>query len=89
MNNNSNLNENVIHPINGIVNMVIDVCFCVQCMYSTMLIGVSFEKQIFESHQAFLFEADHHFIAQAKRDQLEVNIEKIINYLRWQRQTLC
>ena len=61
--------------------MVIDVCFSVKCVYSTMLIVVSFEKQIFECQQAFLFEADHHFVAQAKRDQLEVNTDKIINYL--------
>ena len=69
------------HPIDGVVDVVVDVCFCVQCVYSTMLVAVSFEKQIFERQQTLLFEADHHFVAQAERDQLEENTEKTINYV--------
>jgi len=56
--------------------MMVDVCFCVQRVCSTMLIGVSFEEQIFERLHAFFLEGDHHLVAQAEGDQLDENIEK-------------
>lgn len=58
--------------------MMVDVSFGVQRVHSMMLIGVSFEEQIFERVHTFFLEGNHHLVAQAKGDQLEENIEKQI-----------
>lgn len=52
------------------VDVIINSGLCVQRVASLAVVLVSFQEQMSEAHQVVIFEGDHHFIAQAKRDQL-------------------
>lgn len=51
-------------------DVIIHGGLCVQRVASPVAVLVAFEEQMSEAHQVVIFEGDHHFIAQAKRDQL-------------------
>lgn len=70
------INLHVQHPVDNVVDVVIHICLCVNCVASQPVIFVSFEEQMSESHQILIFEGDHHFVAQAKRHQLIGKEEK-------------
>lgn len=52
------------------VDVIIHSGLGVQRVASLAVVLVSFQEQMSEAHQVVIFEGDHHFIAQAKRDQL-------------------
>ena len=56
------------YPVDQVVDVIIHICFCVKSVASFPLFLVSFEEKMFKCDEIFLFERDHHFVAQAKRD---------------------
>lgn len=52
------------------VDVIVHGGLCVQRVASQVVVLVSFQEQMSEAHQVVFFEGDHHFVAQAKRDQL-------------------
>lgn len=64
---------NAQYPVDNVVDVIIHICFCVQRVASQPVILVSFEEQVSECHQILVFEGDHHFVAEAERDQLKKN----------------
>lgn len=52
------------------VDVIVHGGLCVQRVASQVVVLVSFQEQMSEAHQAVVLEGDHHFVAQAKRDQL-------------------
>lgn len=58
------------YPVDKVVDVIIHISFCVKGIASFPVFLISFEEKVSECHEIFLFEFDHHFVAQAKRDQL-------------------
>lgn len=56
------------HLVDDKVDVIIHISFCVQSIASQPVILVFFEEKVSERHQVLVFEGDHHFVAQAKRD---------------------
>lgn len=52
------------------VDVIIHSRLCVERVAALLVVLVSLQEQMPEAPQAVIFEGDHHFIAQAKRDQL-------------------
>lgn len=52
------------------VDVIVHGGLRVQRVASQAVVLVSFQEQMSKAHQVVLFEGDHHFVAQAKRDQL-------------------
>lgn len=66
----SELVLNFYYPGDQIVDVVVQISLGVNSVASLPVVFVSFEEQMSEGHEVFLFECDHHFITQTERHQL-------------------
>lgn len=67
---------NFHYPGDQVVDVVEHISSGVDRVASLPVVSVAFEEQMSESHEVFLFERDHHLIAQTKRHQLFWKIRK-------------